>query len=266
MRTVRAAFAAMLIGVACFLQQASATSFTTDQSDAWAVQGESGWGFLSFQRGSTIFGAIFVYDPGRIPIWYSGTLFYQGNFIWSGDLYLTSGPWFGTVPFNPNTVGYRRVGSITWRAITVTSGQLTYDVDGVSVVKNPTRFFVANDNYSGHYIGGTNQQQTGCLNPSMNGTFENYSTINVTHNGAAMSVAVFPISGGSCNYSGIFSQAGQMGSATGSFACTSGETGNFQFFEAQVTLNSFSIRYTANSNTFAGCTYTGYAVGMRSAF
>jgi hypothetical protein len=41
MRTVRAVFAAIEIGIACFLQQASATSLTTDQSDAWAVTGEA---------------------------------------------------------------------------------------------------------------------------------------------------------------------------------------------------------------------------------
>jgi hypothetical protein len=52
MRTVRTMFAAMLMAMACFLQQASATSFTTDQGDAWSVPGESGWGYLNAQVGS----------------------------------------------------------------------------------------------------------------------------------------------------------------------------------------------------------------------
>ena len=55
-----------------------------------------------------------------------------------------------------------------------------------------------------------------------------------------------------------------MGAVTGTFACSSGKTGTFQFFETQVALNSFSTRYLASSNTIPGCTYTGYAVGMRA--
>jgi hypothetical protein len=79
-----------------------------------------------------------------------------------------------------------------------------------------------------------------------------------------MSVGVFPTAGGSCAYGGTLNQAGQLGSVMGTFACSSGETGNFQFYEAQVALNSFSTRFIANSDTFPGCTYTGYAVGMRA--
>ena len=60
MRTFRTIVAASFVVAASFLSPAMATSFTTDQSDAWAATGESGWGFLSFQRGSIIFGAIFA--------------------------------------------------------------------------------------------------------------------------------------------------------------------------------------------------------------
>ena len=54
MRTFRTIVAASFVVAASFLSPAMATSFTTDQSDAWAATGESGWGFLSFQRGSTM--------------------------------------------------------------------------------------------------------------------------------------------------------------------------------------------------------------------
>jgi hypothetical protein len=47
MGTLRKAIAVMLLAAAGLLSDAMATSFTTDQSDAWAAQGESGWGFLS---------------------------------------------------------------------------------------------------------------------------------------------------------------------------------------------------------------------------
>jgi hypothetical protein len=160
MRTIRTMLAAMLMAMACFLQQASATSFTTDQGDVWAVPGESGWGYLNAQVGTVIFGALYVYDPTRTPIWYTATLGYVGNFVWTGDLYLTNGPWFGTVPFNGVT--YRKVGTMTWTALTVTTGQLKYDVDGVSIVKdNVTRLFMGYDDFNGRFAGGIHATTTG---------------------------------------------------------------------------------------------------------
>lgn len=263
MRAVRTMLAAMLMAMACFVQQAFATSFTTDQGDVWAVLGESGWGYLNAQVGSVIFGALYVYDPTRTPIWYTATLTYVGNLVWTGDLYLTDGPWFGTVPFSGVT--YRRVGTMTWTALTVNTGQLKYDVDGVFIVKNNvTRLFMGYDDFGGRFAGGIHQTAAGCLNSSFNGTTESFGTINVTQNGQAISVGVFPTTGGSCSYSGTLAQAGQMGSATGTFACSNGETGTFQFYESQVTQTSFSTRFISNSNTFGGCSYTGYAVGMRA--
>src|ERR1700686_1872293 len=110
MKAIRGLFAATLFATATLLAPAGATSFSTDQSDVWGVPGEDGWGFLSAQRGSGMFVAIYVYDPANTPIWYSATLEYAGNLVWTGDLYLTRGPWFATVPFNSNAVTYRKVG------------------------------------------------------------------------------------------------------------------------------------------------------------
>lgn len=264
MKAFRTAFAALLIAAAASLPlPASATSFTTDQSDAWAVDGESGWGWLTFQRGSVIFGALFVYDPNRVPIWYSVTMTYLGNFVWKGDLYQTRGPWFGIEPFNWASVIYRKVGTATWTATSVTSGQLEYDVDGVSVVKNPTRVFVATDDFSGHFAGAIHQTTSGCLNPSLNGTAEDAALINIIQNGQAVTLGVSPSSGGSCTYSGPLVQAGQMGAVSGTFTCTDGESGTMQLFEMQTNPIAVTTRFTARSNTFAGCQYTGYAAGMR---
>ena len=264
MNAIRRFVLATLIAAAGFLSPAGATSFSTDQSDVWSVPGENGWGFQLVQRNSGIFATMYVYDPTNIPIWYTATLEYAGNLVWTGDLYLTHGPWFGTVPFNSNAVTYRKVGTMTWTATSVAAGEMRYDVDGVTVVKNATRPLLRYDDFSGHFAGGIHQTTTGCLNPSFNGTGENFGIFNVAQNGQALSLGVFPTTGGSCTYSGALTQAGQMGSVTGTFACSNGETGTFQFFEMQVTLNSIATRFVANSSTMAGCQYTGYAVGMRA--
>jgi hypothetical protein len=80
MRTIRATLAAMLIAMACFVQQAGATLFTTNQGDVGPFM-KSGWGYLNAQVGSVIFGALYVYDQTRTIIWYTATLNYSGNFV-----------------------------------------------------------------------------------------------------------------------------------------------------------------------------------------
>ena len=263
MRALRGLFAAILFATASLLPTAWATSFSTDQSDVWSVPGEDGWGFQLVQRDTVIFATTYVYDPTNIPIWYTATLEYAGNLIWTGDLYLTNGPWFGTVPFNPNAVTYRKVGTMTWTATSVTAGELRYDVDGVLVVKNATRLLLVYDDFSGHYGGGIHQAITGCVNPGFNGTFEDIGILDITQNGQSISMAAFPTTGGSCSYSGTLTQAGQMGSVTGSYACSSGETGSFQLYEMQINPIGVTGRLIANSNTPPECQATGWFGGIR---
>jgi len=263
MKILRKAFAVTLLATAGLLSDAMATSFTTDQTDAWATAGEGGWGFLSFQRGSVVFGAIFVYDQTKTPIWYSATLFYSGNLVWTGDLYETSGPYFGAASFNQNTVTYRKVGTMTWTATSVTSGQLKYDVDGVFVVKNMTRQFVVDDDFSGHFAGGIHQTVTGCSNPTFNGTSERVGILDVGQNGQAVTITSSPTNGPVCTYSGTLSQAGQMGGAQGTYSCNSGDMGTFQIFEMQVNPVTVSGRFSVSSTNVPGCQATGYFGGMR---
>lgn len=266
MKGFRNAIAVVLIAAAGFLSNAMATSFSTDQSDAWAAQGESGWGFLSFQRGSVIFGAIFVYDESKIPIWYSATLFNTGNLVWSGDLYETSGPWFGSAVFNQNSVTYRKVGTMTWTATSVTTGQLTYSVDGVFVAKNMARQFVVNDDFSGHFAGGLHLTSSGCANPALNGTFERIGLLDIAQNGQTVTITNSPDFGPVCTFSGPLNQLGQMGALQGSYTCNTGEIGTFQIFEMQAGQFAVSGRFTATSTNLPGCQATGYFGGLRSTF
>ncbi len=140
MKVVRSFLAILLVAASANFAPASATSYSTDQSDLWWNQSESGWGIQFVHRGNLIFATMFVYDPSHVPIWYGGTLYPTGaSFTWSGSNYVTSGPWFGNVPFDPMQVGSRIVGTMTWTATSTSSGTLTYTVDGVSVTKLLTR-------------------------------------------------------------------------------------------------------------------------------
>ena len=260
----RTLLVAVLLAVAGAVSPVSATSFTTDQSDLWWNPNESGWGMQLVHRGSVIFATIFVYDQTRTPIWYSATLNYTNNLVWTGDLIQTSGPWFGTVPFNPALVTIRRVGSLTWTATSVNSGTLTYSVDGVFIAKNIVRQLTVFDNFSGAYRGAAHEDVVGCNNPSFNGTSEQNSTLTITQSGTAASVSG-TFGNGVCTYSGTFSQAGQMGQIDGSFSCNSGDFGSFSIYEMQVNTSGVTARLSSVS-TPLGCRVSGWLGGMRSSF
>ena len=261
----RTLLAAILLAIANSLSPVGATSFTTDQSDLWWNPNESGWGMQLVHRGSVIFATMFVYDTSRTPIWYVATLNYAGNLVWTGDLLLTSGPWFGTVPFNPAAVGFRRVGSLTWTANSVSSGTLGYSVDGVFVNKNLVRQVLVYDDFNGAYRGATHEDITGCFNPAFNGAIEQNTTLNITQSGTAVTVSGAFGNGGFCTYNGTLSQAGQMGQVDGSYSCNSGDFGNFTISEMQVNISGVTARLTADSNPL-GCRVSGWLGGMRSSF
>src|SRR5207237_6224285 len=98
MKFVRLALAALLLA---FVSSAAVpASFSTDQSDIWFADppgSENGWGFQLVQRNGTIFATLFVYGPAGAPTWYVATLNpTAASFTWTGDIYATTGPWFGT--------------------------------------------------------------------------------------------------------------------------------------------------------------------------
>lgn len=243
-----------------------ATSFSTDQSDLWYIPSEAGWGMQLVQRGSVIFATLFVYDSGATPIWYVATLNWVGFNNYSGALYVTNGPWFGTIPFNSSAVGHRQVGTMTWTADMVETGTLTYSVDGINVVKNVTRETLVLDDFSGHYAGGSHSEVTGCSNPALNVTSEAAALVYATQTQSTQAITIqtiSPATGVSCSYPGTLSQIGQMGSVDGNFVCTDGSAGSFSLFEMQVNGSGVTSRFELNYSNPPGCHSEGWFGGVR---
>jgi hypothetical protein len=266
MTALRRAACILLAAASLLALPATAASYSTDQSDLWWADppgSENGWGFQLVQRNSTIFATIFVYGPTGAPTWYVATMVLaDGQFIWSGDLCTTTGPWFGTVPYNPALFTFRKVGTMTWNGYALNKGILSYTVDGVPVTKNAIRQTLVNENYNGHFGGGIHEVYTGCANSAFNGTIENIGVLNIAQNGASVAMTgVFP--NGSCTYSGTLSQYGQMGDIVGNFACTWGSSGSFRIFQFQVTDVSVVGRFNASSTVPAGCHATGWFGGLQ---
>jgi hypothetical protein len=183
-----------------------------------------------------------------------------GSLSWSGDLYTTTGPWFGSVPFNPALVTPRKVGTMTWVSTSVTTGNLSYTVDGVAVAKSAIRQTLVNENYNGHFGAALHQVTTNC--GPYNGTQEDGGVLNITQNGAAITITTLPTRTASCAYSGTLTQYGQMGDVTGIFSCTDGTAGSFHAFELQVTEYSVTGRFTASYSNPAGCQGSGWFGGL----
>ena len=241
MSSIRRALCALAVIVSLFPPPVCATAFSTDSSDLWYIQAESGWGIQLVQRGSVIFGTMFVYDPTGAPTWYVATMQSIGNLVWSGDLYATTGPWFGTVPFNPANVSARKAGTMTWTLQTIKSGILTYVVDGVLVIKNVTRQTLVFDNFSGFYLGAIHLAITGCFDPAQNGTGETLGTFSMTQNGQTSNVTFIAANGVNFTIAGTaFFQDGQFGAASGTYMSSVGEVGNASLFEMNVQYNALT--------------------------
>jgi len=238
------------------------SSLTTDQSDLWYIPAESGWGIQLVQRGTVIFATLFVYGSTGAPTWYTATLDYTAGLTWTGDLYATTGTYFGT-PWAGLTSNMA-VGTMTWTAQTVETGTLTYVVNGTTVVKNVIRQTLVNEDYSGHYGGGLHDLVTGCPNASANGTFDRTAVIDIMQSGTAITFQNVDANGVTCNSAGTLTQAGQIGAIPGApFVCTDGSTGVISFDEMQVNRSSVSGTFTVTYSVPFGCQASGWFGGYR---
>jgi hypothetical protein len=128
---------------------------TIDYSDQWWVPSESGWGAAVVQQADTLVVDLLVYGADGKPAWYVASALLKpnaapGHTVFSGDLYATTGPWFGG-PFNPALVAERKAGTLTFDATGVNSASIAYTVDGVAVSKNVVRMTWSGEDLSGNY-------------------------------------------------------------------------------------------------------------------
>jgi hypothetical protein len=251
---------ALLISVSTL---SSATSLTRDYSDLWYVPSESGWGANMIQQGDIIFLTLFVYQTTTQPIWYvASDLAFQGTSAngtqtFSGPLYQTSGPWFGAA-FNPANVNVTFVGTATVAFSGPSTATLTYSVNGVNVTKSVTRQTWRNDNIAGVYVGATIGAYSNCS--SGNGPYESPASFTVTQQASGIAITEFGV-GYQCNYTGILTWLGRMGTIAGTGSCTPGGVAQtFIASEVQVNPEGLTVRLTADAGQ---CRFVGRIGGIR---
>jgi len=265
MPAFRRALCALILVAFLPCQSAGATSFSTDQSDLWYIPAESGWGMQLVQRGSVIFATLFVYGQTGAPAWYVATMNSADGFTWMGDLYATTGPWFGTVPFDPLSVVATKVGTMTWTAQGFDMGNVSYSVNGVQVSKNVVRESLVLEDYSGTYLAAVHAVVTGCNDPSGNlppTDFPVLFTITVTQSAQSVTITLSSL-GSALTITGTLSQSGQFGTVLGTYTDSTGEIGNVSITKLIVQEDALTGSFTENS-TNQGCLTVGNFAGMRA--
>jgi len=250
--------------LAAVLATAALSASATDKTDLWWNPSESGWGMTIANQGDTIFVAMYVYGSDNQPMWFVGTASLQstdsqGVNTYVGDWYRVTGPYYGAATFDPSAVGAVKVGTYTYRELTVTTGQIVYTVNGTSVTKNVQRQTLQvnprlNGNYSGAYFSTT----SGCTNQAQNGNASSFINASISGTPSATQVSIlFGSTGTLCTLSGPYTQAGRMGALTGTWSCSTSFSGTASFVEIEAGTNALSARFNTHYNTI-GCTEIGY--------
>ncbi len=229
---------------------ASANTFTTDLTDLWWNANESGWGVTATHQREVVFLTFFVYGADNRPTFFTATASYTGQtssgaLNFSGPMYQTMGPWFGTF-FNPSAVSVRQVGTATFTAF-VEAATLTYSVDGVAVTKSLTRQTFRNNELTGNYAGVFRETTSGCGNPANNGTVESVVGAFISNTTSAMTMSTNE-GGFICNWTGNYRQSGRMGSSTGTYTCGA-IVGSYEMVEIEANPSGITGRYTGQDNT-----------------
>jgi hypothetical protein len=213
MRVFRTLIAFLFIAASINVQGARMT-------DLWWNPSESGWGANIIEQEGLIFITLFLYGSDGRPTWYVGSneplvSSSSSSRVYSGALYATTGTWFGNFSFNPNAVGVRQVGNVTFTATTNVSGTLAYSVDGVSVTKTIQRQAFKHINLSGTFYGAMDflSVSTCALSAAQNQPFfatqAITATVNAAGSGGGITIAITDPSGTSV-FAGTYTQYGSL--------------------------------------------------------
>jgi len=123
------------------LSAGAATPATPNYTDLWwGGDAQSGWGLNVNHQGNIVFATLFTYDQSGAPMWLvlaNGALQADGSF--TGDLFRTTGSPFNAVPWNPANDTATKVGTMTLKFATNSTGTLSYTVNGTAVTKQISR-------------------------------------------------------------------------------------------------------------------------------
>lgn len=227
------------------------TNITTDVTDVWWPDAESGWGIQLIHNNDLIFATMFVYRAGGAPTFYVAVLENtpSGSGTWTGTLYSTTGSPFDA-PWNPADASETAVGTMTFTLTGIGTGTLAYNVGPSNVSKTINRQALKLENNTGSYL---LTDTFGSTDPSC-GTGNEEGTLTIAQTGGSATLTI-NWSGNVCTFTTTYTQLGRFGQYLGTMSCSNGTTGNANFFEVHNRVKMVTGRYNI-TNSF-GCAYQG---------
>ncbi|HEY2862705.1 MAG TPA: hypothetical protein VGK37_03670 [Casimicrobiaceae bacterium] len=188
----------------------------TDYTDIWFNPQEQstaggGWGVNIVQSDSFLFVTFFIYGPDNKPTWYVAGLTEDANGNFNGNLYATTGTYFGA-PWNPaDGAGSAQVGTASFLPTSAYTGNLAYALTmGPSVVKAIQRQTLTSIALGGSYSGTQVGAYSNCMNSF---AYSDPFALGITQDTTANTLTFtfnYSGSGLSCSLSGTFQQLGQL--------------------------------------------------------
>jgi hypothetical protein len=243
--------------LAVLLSSAALGARAADYTDIWWNPAENGWGVNLVQSDNFIFATFFVYGPNNQPIWYAGNLNADGIGNYTGGLYVTTGTYLGTVPYNPAQFGVTQVGTATFTPTAADTGVLSYNVGNVTVTKNIQRQTLTGIVLGGAYVGGQSGEYVSCPDNSLNSSYIDTYTLGVSQSPAGVATFTFNYDfvSATCTMSGTLEQHGQLYRIpNATYQCTGDLSFNetATMYEIKATALGIEGRFTAGLSD--GCT------------
>jgi hypothetical protein len=231
-------------------------------TDLWWDPAQSGWGLAVYQSGTFIYAVLFVYDQNNHATWYPAELQSQGNGVYSGPIYTTTGPWFGST-FDGSAVSRQQSGTMTITVQGNGSAVVSYTINGQNVSRTLVRQTLRNADLTGTFTVQSTMTATNCASASNNGTVAGASQFTVTDTGGNNRQITWQNpNGGTCTYNGAATQSGRFASMSNSnYSCSNGENGTINFSNLSSVNGIFSGQVSGGTNS-NGCTYSGGFGGL----
>jgi len=214
------------IVVAVLLCIASFSARALEFTDVYVDPNEIGWGIFVVQSDTFQFLAFFVYGQDGKPTWYSCQLSLDASGKYSGQLYASTGPYYGG-PWDPSAQHNVAVGACTFAPSDIYNATLTYSLTGgPTVVKPIQRFPLTPYVFSGNYSGSMAGSISGCMDPNGNDpAFRARYGLAVAQNGDQSATLIFTFvdqthSGIVCSVTGPLTHLGRLYQLNGQLSCT----------------------------------------------
>lgn len=248
MKTLRQFWIASLIALVLASSATQAAS-TTNYTDQWWTPGINGAGAAVLQQGEVLFVDVFAYDSDRSPTWFTAAAYRKadspaGHDVFSGDLYLTNGTYYGAGAYADPT--YAKVGTLTFDATASDRATLTYSVSGTVIAREVTRLLWRYENLSGSYF---SFWAYGCSGGGIRNEY--VDTMQVQHDPGSNAITIRsedwpPPALGYFLFEGTYSQSGHVGKIVAELQPT--DHGTVTFSEIETSASGFGGRISGTIN------------------